>query len=79
MPFVPKQPLKQKKTPKSSVADAAMGIVPKVKVPKPAPKPKATYLLDEWEQIKTFFRKGTRPSQIQAIAMFEKHLKEELL
>lgn len=33
-------------------------------------------LLDEWNQIKTYFRKGNRPSQKVAIENFEKHLKD---
>lgn len=35
-----------------------------------------TFLIDEFEQLKTYFRKGERPSQIEAIKNFEKHLKE---
>lgn len=35
-----------------------------------------SYLLDELEQLKTYFRKGKRPSQSKAIEIFEKHLKE---
>jgi len=35
-----------------------------------------SYLFDEFEQLKTYFRKGNRPSQIKAIENFEKHLKE---
>lgn len=35
-----------------------------------------SYLSDEFEQLKTYFRKGNRPSQIKAIENFEKHLKE---
>ena len=46
----------------------------KIKIlPDPGDK---TYLLDEFEQLKTYFRKGNRPSQIKAIENFEKHLKE---
>lgn len=37
-----------------------------------------SFLLDEWYQIKTYFRKGTRPAQQLAIINFEKHLKEAL-
>lgn len=32
-------------------------------------------LLKNWEQIKTYFRKGNRPSQIKAIENFESFLK----
>jgi len=34
------------------------------------------FLIDEFEQLKTYFRKGERPSQTEAIKNFEKHLKE---
>jgi len=35
-------------------------------------------LIDEFQLIKKYFRKGERPSQVSAIAMFEKHLQEIL-
>jgi hypothetical protein len=35
-------------------------------------------LIDEFQLIKKYFRKGERPSQVSAIAMFEKHLREIL-
>lgn len=38
----------------------------------------SNFLIDEWEQIKTYFRKGDRPAQVKAIANFEKHLKETM-
>jgi len=34
-----------------------------------------SYLFDEFEQLKTYFRKGNRPSQTKAIENFEKHLR----
>jgi len=46
---------------------------------KPRPKidkKRMEMLLDEFEQLKTYFRKGNRPSQTIAIKNFEKHLKE---
>jgi hypothetical protein len=36
------------------------------------------WILDEWDQLKTYFRKGNRPSQKTAIKNFEKHLKSIL-
>lgn len=35
-------------------------------------------LIDNWKQIKNYFRKGERPSQTQAIQNFEKHLHQLL-
>ena len=34
------------------------------------------WLIDEFQVIKTYLRKGVRPAQLKAIENFEKHLKE---
>ena len=45
-------------------------------IKKPSKGRKNLYILDEFEQLKTYFRKGTRPSMQKAISNFEKHLEE---
>ena len=34
------------------------------------------WIVDEFQQLKTYFRKGKRPSQTTAINNFEKHLND---